>query len=647
MAHSPVPLSSTPAAPAPSGVGSTAPAASAGLGASANAGASATDYAGEREGEGAAPLDRFLLLRDHVRGLFAFNRTSLAGHAIGAIIIETIFAGVAPRSLLVVWGTGFAIVWLLRAWLAVRFAQREPRTTAGFARRLRAWQAGVLASGALWGIAAWFFSAHGSGPHQIALVLVVYTFCVASVPILGPQLRLFIVFVLLIFAPAIARVALGGGTLGWGLAVVMTVAMGMTMLLARNYRESFERIVGLKLRTEALAVQLRAEKAFADAARHEAEVANRAKTQFFAAASHDLRQPLHAMGLFAEALRARAHDPEVAQLVNSINESVDALEGLFSELLDITRIDSGGVEVHADNFALADIFRKVRLHFEPAAFEKGLDLRTRGAAHVAFADPLLVERIVRNLVSNAIRYTADGSVLLSCRRRGERLVLQVWDTGPGIGADERARIFEEFYQVPGTAVVSLEQKKGLGLGLAIVKRLCALMAAPLALSSEVGRGSVFTVELPRGSGARVAPRPIAAKGPIGITLAGRLIVVVEDEPAVREGLEVLLTGWGATIVSLASVAAASAWAGAADAAVAPALVIADYRLEDGETGVAAIAAIRERFGQGVPAIVVTGSTMTGHEKEALEHDFHVLIKPVLPNKLRAMIAFKLAKQNVA
>jgi len=647
MAHSTVPLSSTPAAPAPSGVGSTAPAASAGLGASANAGASATDYAGEREGEGAAPLDRFLLLRDHVRGLFAFNRTSLAGHAIGAIIIETIFAGVAPRSLLVVWGTGFAIVWLLRAWLAVRFAQREPRTTAGFARRLRAWQAGVLASGALWGIAAWFFSAHGSGPHQIALVLVVYTFCVASVPILGPQLRLFIVFVLLIFAPAIARVALGGGTLGWGLAVVMTVAMGMTMLLARNYRESFERIVGLKLRTEALAVQLRAEKAFADAARHEAEVANRAKTQFFAAASHDLRQPLHAMGLFAEALRARAHDPEVAQLVNSINESVDALEGLFSELLDITRIDSGGVEVHADNFALADIFRKVRLHFEPAAFEKGLDLRTRGAAHVAFADPLLVERIVRNLVSNAIRYTADGSVLLSCRRRGERLLLQVWDTGPGIGADERARIFEEFYQVPGTAVVSLEQKKGLGLGLAIVKRLCALMAAPLALSSEVGRGSVFTVELPRGSGARVAPRPIAAKGPIGITLAGRLIVVVEDEPAVREGLEVLLTGWGATIVSLASVAAASAWAGAADAAVAPALVIADYRLEDGETGVAAIAAIRERFGQGVPAIVVTGSTMTGHEKEALEHDFHVLIKPVLPNKLRAMIAFKLAKQNVA
>jgi len=621
VAHASVPLSAVPAAAtaAPSGA--------------AAASSAAAD----------APLDEFLLLRDHVRELFAFNKTSLAGHAVGAIIIEMIFAGVAPQSLRVIWGTGFAIVWLLRAWLAIRFAQREPRSMAGMQRRLRAWQAGVLASGALWGIAAWFFSAFGSAPHQVALVLVVYTFCVASVPILGPQYRLFVLFVLVIFAPAIARVVIDGSTLGWQLGAVMTVAMGMTMLLGRNYRDAFERVVGLKLRNEALAVQLRAEKAVAEAARHEAEVANRAKTQFFTAASHDLRQPLHAMGLFAEALRARAHDPEVAQLVNSINESVDALEGLFSELLDISRIDSGGVEVNPANFELADIFRKVRLHFEPAAFEKGLALRIRGGKHVALADPLLVERIVRNLVSNAIRYTQDGSVLLSCRRRGERLLLQVWDTGPGIRADERARIFEEFYQVAGAAV-TVEQKKGLGLGLAIVKRLCALMAVPLDLRSQEGRGSVFTVELPLGKGPPTTARSIPGKGPIDITLDGRLIVIVEDEPAVRQGLEVLLAGWGATIVSLASVGAARAWAEAGDPAQPPALVIADYRLDNGETGVAAIDLVRERFGRGVPAIVVTGSSMTGHDKEALEHDFHLLIKPVLPNKLRAMIAFKLGRR---
>jgi len=590
-----------------------------------------------------APLDRYLLLRDHARGTFAFNRTSLAGHGIGAILILIVFADAAPRLLRIVWGGLFALVWLVRAWLAWRLEHNEATEMAALQRQLRIWQIGVLASGALWGAAAWLFSAYGSGLHLLALVLVTYTFCVACVPILAPQFRLFVLFVMMIFVPAIIRVALGGSFLASEVAAVMAVAMAMTILLGRTYRDSFDKVTALKLRTEALAVQLGAEKAVADAARHEAEVANRAKTQFFTAASHDLRQPLHAMGLFAEALRARTHEPEVAKLVNSINESVDALEGLFSELLDITRIDSGGVEVNPEHFEVGEIFRKIRLHFEPAAFEKGLELRIRGGRHVALADRLLVERVVRNLVSNAIRYTTDGSVLVSCRKRGERLLLQVWDTGPGISAAERLRVFEEFYQVPGVQAVASEQKKGLGLGLAIVKRLAALMAAPVRLASEPGRGSVFTLELPVGRAPRAAAQAMPGKGPVGITLDGRLIVVVEDEPAVREGLEVLLTGWGATIVSFESVAAAERWVEAAAAgSPPPALVIADYRLEHGTTGVAAIKAVRKRFGADVPAIVVTGSSMTGHDKEALEQNFHLLIKPVLPNKLRAMISFKLS-----
>jgi signal transduction histidine kinase len=210
-----------------------------------------------------------------------------------------------------------------------------------------------------------------------------------------------------------------------------------------------------------------------------------------------------------------AVDVAVRDVIVREEESVDALEGLFSELLDITRIDTGGVEVHPDSFAMGEIFRKIRLHCEPAAFEKGLNLRVRGDQHVAHADPLLVERIVRNLVGNAIRYTRDGTVLLSCRQRGERLLLQVWDTGPGIREEERARVFEEFYQVPGTATGTAEQKKGLGLGLAIVKRLAGLMNAPLALASQVGRGTVFTLELPVGQEARSPTRKVPGKGPVG------------------------------------------------------------------------------------------------------------------------------------
>ncbi len=589
-----------------------------------------------------APLDELALLRDQVRGTFAFNRTSLAGHFVGALIVVLIFARVAPMWLLVGWGTLFYAVWLFRLGLALRYAVREPRSLRGYATRLRIWQGGALLSGALWGVAAWSFYGYGGALHQIALVLVVYTFCVASVPILAPQFRLFVAFVLLVFVPAIVAVAAHTTQLSWELAIVMSVALSMIVVLGRNYRDAFDRSTELKLRTEALAEQLGREKTVAEEARRQADIANRAKTQFFTAASHDLRQPLHAMGLFAEALRVKTHDTEVAQLVNSINESVDALEGLFSELLDITRIDSGGVDVRPESFAVGDIFRKLKLHFEPAAFEKGLTLRLRGHAHVFHADPLLVERILRNLVSNAIRYTADGTVLASARRRGDRVVLQVWDSGPGISAELQARVFEEFYQVPGTAV-SREQKKGLGLGLAIVKRLAGLMDAPLALRSQPGRGTVFTLELPVGRAAPAGTRIASAKGPIGITLDGRLIVIVEDEPAVRAGLEVLLRGWGATIEAFESVDATRAWiAGRPADAPRPALVIADYRLEAGETGVAAIVAMRQRFGAALPAIVVTGSSMTGHDREAQEQDFHLLIKPVLPNKLRAMIAFKLA-----
>jgi signal transduction histidine kinase len=482
----------------------------------------------------------------------------------------------------------------------------------------------------------------GARIHEIGLLIVIYSFCLAAVPVLATQPRVYLAFASLCFTPLALRIATEGRAYGPELIGILFVIISLTTLLSRHYRQALERVLELKLRADELLDQLRIEKQAADAARREAEVANRAKTQFFTAASHDLRQPLHAMGLFAEALRQKSHDDEVAQLVNSINASVDALEELFSELLDINRIDGGGITVAPQHFEIADIFRKLRLHFEPVAFEKGLALRLRGGQHRVLADPLLVERIVRNLVSNAIRYTNDGSVLVSCRRRGETLLLQVWDTGLGIREQEQAHIFEEFYQVPHTDRVAPHQRKGLGLGLAIVKRLSGLMNTPLSLRSRSGKGSVFTLELPLGQPPMPRAPALPDKGPLGITLAGRLVVVVEDEPAVRAGLEALLRGWGATIASFDSVAGCRGWAAQNDPArVKPDLLIVDYRLEQGQSGLDAIAALRGRFGQALPAIMITGSTMSGHDKDAQDKDFHLLIKPVVPNKLRAMIAFKL------
>ena len=581
-------------------------------------------------------------LPDVVQSTYDYLPTAVAGYAAGVGVVTMLFWGIAPAALTLPWLGAFVVMGVARLLLWQAFRRATLRTRADWSRWLLRSNIGTLLAGVFWGFTGWAFYVEGIGLQQTGLIVIVYTFCVVGIPVLSIQPRIYLAFGALSFLPMVVRIASVGDSYSYQLAGELVLIISFTVILARTYRQTLQRAIDLKVQADELLVQLRIEKQAAEAARQEAEVANRAKTQFFTAASHDLRQPLHAMGLFAEALRQRVHEPEVAQLVNSINESVDALEGLFSELLDITRIDNGGVEVHEQHFAVGDILRKLRLNFEPGAFEKGLALRFRSGERVVFADPLLVERILRNLVSNAIRYTNDGSVLVSCRQRGERILLQVWDTGIGIRESERARIFEEFYQVPNTGVVSPEQRKGLGLGLAIVKRLADLMHAALSVRSQAGRGTVFTLELPVGKAPRALAPPVPGKGPVGITLEGRLVVIVEDEPAVRGGLEVLIKGWGASIASFDSVAASSKWALESDPTIVkPDLLIVDYRLEDGLNGVDAIKALRARFGAAVPAILVTGSTMTGHEMEAQLHNFHLLIKPVVPNKLRAMIAFKL------
>ena len=601
--------------------------------------------AGTAEADGAEPESGFALLRDKVRGMAGYTPIALAAHLLGAVIVELTYARSAPLALRAGWGAAFLLLWIVRSLLGWRYAVRPPRSERALRRWLRGWLAGVIASAALWGAAAWLFYDHGDGLQRSALLLLVYSYCVASVPVLAPQFAVYLVVIALQFLPAVVRVGLDERAHAVELAVVMLIIWLVTAALGHNHRQSFEALARLRLATGRLMAQLRAEKAVSDAARLQAEIASRAKTQFFAAASHDLRQPLHALGLFAEALRQRSgRDGPAVELVNSINASVDALEGLFSELLDISRIDSGAVEVKARDFPVGELLRRLRHDFEPVAFDKGLALRFRGARHHAHADPLLVERILRNLVANALRYTADGGVLVGARRRGDRLLLQVRDTGIGIAEADRERVFEEFYQAGRGTAPTPDQKKGLGLGLAIVRRLAGLMGAPLALASTPGRGTLFTLDLPAAD--EPPPAPAAGlpppKAAPSITLDGRRIVVVEDEPAVRHGLEVLLAGWGAEVTSLDSAAAACAWAARqAGRTPVPDLLIVDWRLEDGATGVDAIEALRQGCGARIPAIVVTGSSLSGHEAEAERHDFHLMVKPVVPNRLRAMIGFKL------
>ena len=352
------------------------------------------------------------------------------------------------------------------------------------------------------------------------------------------------------------------------------------------------------------------------------------------------------MGLFAEALRARAHDPEVAQLVNSINESVDALEGLFSELLDITphrqrRRRGPPRELRARRHLPqgAAALRAGGVREGPGAAHPRRPARRlrRPAAGRADRPQPGLERDPLHAATARCCSAAGGAASGCCCRSG---------TPARASAPTSARASSRSStRCPGRGGRRVEQKKGLGLGLAIVKRLCALMAAPLdaALGGRPRLGLHGRAAARQGA-PRAAARSIPGKGPIGITLDGRLIVIVEDEPAVREGLEVLLTGWGATH-RLARQRRRDARLGRGRRprrrrrSSSPTTGSRTARPASPRSPRCASASAR-----GVPAIVVTGSSMTGHDKEALEHDFHLLIKPVLPNKLRAMIAFKLGRR---
>ena len=614
---------------------------------------------------------------DHLRALFVQTPATLIGYLLGAAVITWLFWPLAPSAHMLGWLGALGLLWLLRLGHYLRFLRNPRADDATLLRWRRSWRVLVLLQGSLWGVAGWMFWGLGTPYQRLALILVVYSYCVSSVQLLATQPRIFLGFITLVFAPAIVRIASDTSQPGHvQLAVIATILFCSTVLMVRTYGSALGLAISLKARTDELASRLRQEAAttdearrVAEEARRAAEAASQAKTQFFAAASHDLRQPLHAMGLFAEALRQKSRDPEVASLVNSINESVDALEGLFGELLDITRIDTGGVEVNPAPVRMRELFARLRLHFEPIAFEKGLVLSFRGEQHVAQADPVLLERVLRNLVSNAIRYTDDGGVIVSARLRGAeagadgdggqgaeagaRLLVQVWDTGVGISEAALPRIFDEFFQVQSNRPLEAHHRKGLGLGLAIVKRLAGLMGAQVAVRSRFGHGTVFGLEVPVGR----APRPIdsGVRGPaalpsLGLTLEGRLFVVVEDEQAVREGLVVLLQAWGGQVVAFEGVEQLHPWLQSATAR-APDLMLVDYRLQQGRTGIEALLAIRARFAgdaaagappaRRIPAILITGSSLVGHEDEAVTHDYHLLIKPVLPGKLRAMIAFKL------
>ncbi len=387
-------------------------------------------------------------------------------------------------------------------------------------------------------------------------------------------------------------------------------------------------------RRESLETALTVEKNVAERARDAAEAASRAKSRFLAAASHDLRQPMHALSLFAATLVERLRYPEVRQIADQMQASIVSLTSLFDSLLDISKLDAGTIQTRVVSFRLQELFDNVRRDFSGRATNKGLRFRVVPSEAVVRSDPLLLERIVRNLAANAVNYTKQGGIVIGARRRGKQMRIEVWDSGPGIPAEEQQRIFEEFYQI---ANPERDRSKGLGLGLAIVKRLAELLNHPIEVRSEAGRGAVFTVTVPRG--VLREEHPVDAASLPADTLRGsaeRVVVLIEDERIIREATQTLLSDWGCKVIASAS--ASDARSQLDQMGRQPDLIIADYRLAGGMTGIDAIQAIRGDAGAGIPAVLITGDAATDYLKQAQEQGYPVLHKPVAPAKLRALIA---------
>ena len=485
--------------------------------------------------------------------------------------------------------------------------------------------AGALAGGLTIGTGSiWMMDANRKDMQIIALLLI-FACTGGAVGAMGAYLPAFFAFYFAVsLAPAIWLFWLGD---------LWHITIGVLFLLwfmavaeqARRTSRQIEENIRLRLENQELVQGLRREKALA-------EEANVAKSRFLAAASHDLRQPVHAMSLFVAALRAHEMNGEARGLLDHIETSVRALSGLFGGLLDISRLDAGVVEVRRAPFAIQPLMERVCKDYQAEAAKKGLRLRVRPTRAFLDSDPILFERILRNIVANAVAYTDRGKIIVGSRRRGSGLRVQVWDTGRGIEPAEQQRVFQEFYQIGNP---ERDRTRGVGLGLAIVKRLTTLLEHPLELRSVAGKGTGFSIDVPLASALAGATRDGQTGRVARIAHGSGLVLVVDDEAAIQIAMKSVLQSWGYSVIAAGSFA--EMMERIATVTVVPRLIVCDYRLRENETGSAVIERLRNEYNDEIPGMLITGDTAPDRLKEAQASGYLLLHKPVSNDRLREAI----------
>ncbi len=389
----------------------------------------------------------------------------------------------------------------------------------------------------------------------------------------------------------------------------------------KNNREQIEAI-RLRLHNQVLVDKLLVK-------HNAAEQANISKTKFLAAASHDLRQPLFALGLYTEMLEHETDVSKTREISQLIKQSFDSLKGLLDALLDISKLDAGVVKVEKKSFRLQEIFDRILFDYEPMARENNIALRIVPTSAVVYSDPSLVERILRNLVSNAINYTREGCVLVGLKRCGDHYEARVYDTGIGIPQNELGNIFQEFHQLSNP---ERAREKGIGLGLSIVKRLLALLGENITVHSTPGKGTAIFTSLQRSNGS--VPSTLTEQIPE--TRRGATILIIEDDSEVCRSMRAFLEELGYVVLTAES--EEEALQRLLREQAEPDLIISDYRLRNEQNGVEAAEAVLTYVGKKLPVMIITGDTAPERLREASSHGYRLLHKPLAPEEFKLAVA---------
>lgn len=565
------------------------------------------------------------VLQTEVRSLYTNVDMALIGAFITAVVLWALFYQHTQAIGALVWAAIVHIAQGVRLLLMRAYRRDDAAATRAVLWRRR-YRLALFVMACIWGAAPLFMLQPDDVAYAALLMLVLLGITVGGTSTLAAD-RLSILIWLL---PVLVPLPL---TLLWYFSPVYLALAALTLaFVAVNLR-------AVLAQNDLLRTTLRAQlenAALVERLNHQIELtaqASRDKSQFLAAASHDLRQPLHALSFFGATLEQRMTGSKDLPLIANMMRAIEALDRSFSAILDLSKLDAGAIEPRMQSFAVRDVFSRLQTSFGGQAESAGLQLRFRTHNCIVASDPQLLERILGNLVQNALRYCPAGGVLVAARERIERVDLEVWDTGIGIDAAELPKIFAEFYQV---ANPERDRNKGLGMGLAIVKRLTVLLGHELTAHSVPGRGSVFRIGVGLGADADAQALDATAKAPLPPNEnEPSSVLLIDDEAAIRTSVAELLRERGLRVSVAATIAEAVAAARATPGGID--IVLSDMRLRAGEDGLQAIAEVRRACGRDVAAVLITGDTSSEQVQRMHESGYTVLYKPVQPQELLTLL----------